>query len=72
MTWASSKLELQGTASADDSDAVMLFNEALRHVPNPNKADQTLFTEVTPPTMSTAGDKARWRFVCQLKGAGSE
>jgi len=66
------KFELQGTAPADDAEAVMTFNEALRHVPNPNKADQTLFAEVSPPTISIRANTAQWKFVCQLKDAAHE
>jgi hypothetical protein len=66
------KLELRGTASADDADDVLTFNEALRHVANPNKPEQTLFSEITPPNRDVSGDKVKWRFDCQLKETGNE
>jgi hypothetical protein len=68
------KFELRGTAAADDADAVMAFNEALRHVPNPNtnRATQTLFADVTPPIISIHANTAEWRFICKLKETGGE
>jgi hypothetical protein len=66
------KLELVGTAAADDDEAVLKFNEDLRNVPNPKRPTDTLFSDVTPPNSSTSGDKVRWRFVCTLKEDGGE
>jgi hypothetical protein len=66
------KFELRGTASEEDAESVMAFNEALRHVANPNRSDQTLFSEVSPPTISIRANTAQWAFVCQLKRTGSE
>jgi hypothetical protein len=67
------KFELRGTATSDDQDAVLTFNEELRHIPNPNKPEQTLFAQVTPPTFNNIrNNMADWRFVCQLKETGGE
>jgi hypothetical protein len=66
------KFELRGTATSDEQDAVLNFNEELRHIANPNKPAQTLFAEVTPPTFQNRNNIATWRFVCQLKDTGGE
>jgi hypothetical protein len=66
------KLELRGTVAVDDQEAVLNFNEELRHVANPNKPDQLLFSEVTAPPIQTHADKADWRFNCQLMEVNSE
>jgi hypothetical protein len=64
------KFELVGSASADDQDAVRTFNDALRHTLNSGKADEPLFSEVTPPNMKINGDTVKWSFECQLKDTG--
>lgn len=61
------KLELSGTVTADDKADVTKFNEAMRNAPNPQHQGETLFTEVSPPSISSHGDSADWRFVCSLK-----
>jgi hypothetical protein len=66
------KLDLRGTAVTEDADAVGKFNEDLRHVNNPNRPDQPLFSDISPPTMSSRGTVTDWRFSCQLKEAESE
>ncbi|HEX4120664.1 MAG TPA: hypothetical protein VH619_08625 [Verrucomicrobiae bacterium] len=66
------KLDLRGTAVTEDADAVGKFNEDLRHVTNPDRPDQPMFTDITPPTMSSHGTVTEWRFSCALKEAGSE
>jgi hypothetical protein len=69
------KLELQGTAGANDGDAVTIFNEAMRHVPDPNKANTTLFADVSPPTIpriDAAKGTLEWKFNCKLKESSSE
>jgi hypothetical protein len=66
------KLELRGSASSEDADDVLTFNELLRHVPNPNRPDQTLFSEVTPPNRDLSGNSVKWKFDCQLKETGNE
>ncbi len=66
------KFELAGTASADDQDAVLTFNEALHHATDPNKGDQLLFANVSPPKIDLSGSTARWGFTCQLRDNGNE
>lgn len=61
-----SKLELNGVVTADDVDAVGKFNEDLRRAVNPQKPEQLLFTDVSPPTTRIHGDQADWRFSCSL------
>ncbi|HEY3856091.1 MAG TPA: hypothetical protein VGO67_17005 [Verrucomicrobiae bacterium] len=66
------KFELNGSAvneEAGDSDLLGKFNEELRRIPNPNRADQPLFSEVSPPTTETKGANTTWRFNCQLTEA---
>jgi hypothetical protein len=59
------KLELRGTAPADDQISITEFNSALRgYMVNKTK----LFTEVTPPALTVRGDRADWRFTCMMKG----
>jgi hypothetical protein len=67
-----SKLELSGTVTTADQADVGRFNEAMRTAPNPQHDGETLFTEVTPPTLSSHGATADWRFVCSLKEDTSE
>jgi hypothetical protein len=66
------KFELRGTASADDQGDVLKFNEALQHVPNPNRADKLLFDTVGPAHINIHGNLAEWEFICQLKEIVSE
>jgi hypothetical protein len=67
------KFDLHGSAATDDQDAVESFNEELRHIPNPNKPDQTLFAEVSPPTFpQIRNNVVDWRFTCKLKDTGGE
>jgi hypothetical protein len=67
------KFELRGTASSDELDALENFNEELRHIPNPNKPEETLFAEVSPLTFPKIGNNVTdWRFVCKLKETGDE
>jgi hypothetical protein len=61
------RLDLRGTAVTEDADEVGKFNEDLRHIQNPNRIDQPLFTDITPPTMSSRGTVTEWRFSCTLK-----
>ncbi len=72
MYFQRNKLELKGTAVTEDADDVAKFNEELRHVMNPNRPDQTLFSEVSPPRQSTRGEVTDWNFDCELKEAVSE
>jgi hypothetical protein len=67
-----SKIELRGTAVTEDADAIGKFNEELRHINNPNRPDQPLFSDIAPPTMQTHGTSTEWAFSCQLKEAVSE
>ena len=66
------KFELRGTASSDDQGDVLKFNDALQHVPNPNRADKLLFDNVGPAHINIHGSTAEWEFVCQLKEIASE
>jgi hypothetical protein len=66
------KLELRGSVAADDQEAVLNFNEELRHVANPNRPEELLFSDVSSPPMAIRGDKAEWRFTCQLKEGSNE
>jgi hypothetical protein len=63
------KLELSGTAEAEEADTIGKFNEDLRHVNNPNRPDQPLFSDISPPHMSTHGTATDWGFSCQLQEA---
>jgi hypothetical protein len=66
------KLELRGSVPSDEQVEVLDFNEKLRHVPDPDKPGELLFSSVSSPPMTINGDKADWRFACELKDAGSE
>jgi hypothetical protein len=66
------KIELRGTAVTEDQDSVGKFNEDLRHVTNPNQPDQPLFSDISPPTMSSRGAVTDWRFSCSLKESSNE
>jgi hypothetical protein len=44
----------------------------MRHVPNPNRSDQTMFSEVSPPTMNSPAATTTWAFKCTLKETTSE
>jgi len=66
------KLDLWGSVLAESQGDVLNFNEELRHVPNPNRPDQLLFSFVSDAPMTIHGDKAEWRFTCQLKEASDE
>jgi hypothetical protein len=66
------RLDLHGTAVTENADEVGKFNEDLRRIPNPMQPDQLLFSDITPPTMSSRGASTEWRFSCTLKGAESE
>jgi hypothetical protein len=71
MDFLHGKLELSGTVTAEDQDAVFTFNERMRHVLD-SSMQQPLFTDVTPPTTSLRGTSGQWRFVCVLPGAAPE
>jgi hypothetical protein len=59
------KLELRGSAPADDQIAITEFNDKMRSY----KVNNTpLFTEVLPPAVTIRGDRADWRFTCIMKG----
>jgi hypothetical protein len=60
------KLELRGSAPADNQLAITDFNDKMRVF---NINDTPLFTEVGPPAVSIRGDRAEWRFTCMMKGA---
>jgi hypothetical protein len=66
------KLELRGTAVTEEADQVGKFNEDLRHITNPNRPNQLLFSDVAPPSMNTHGASTEWGFSCDLKEAESE
>ncbi|HUD48019.1 MAG TPA: hypothetical protein VMR33_14395 [Candidatus Baltobacteraceae bacterium] len=66
------RVDLRGAAVTDDADDVGKFNEELRHVNNPNRPDQSMFSDITPPRMESRGEVTQWGFTCQLKEAGSE
>jgi hypothetical protein len=60
------KLELRGSAPADDQLAITEFNDHMRGY---KIGDSTLFTEVNPPAVTIRGDRADWRFSCIMKGS---
>jgi hypothetical protein len=63
--------ELHGTA--DDTAAVLTFNQAMRDVLNPNRDGQPLFSEVSQPTMQSRGaNTTEWRFNCTMKEEADE
>jgi hypothetical protein len=65
------KFELHGTA--EDTAAVLAFNQAMRDAPNPNRDNLPLFTEVTQPTMQTRPNSTtEWRFTCTMKDEANE
>ncbi|HEY3861878.1 MAG TPA: hypothetical protein VGO59_08315 [Verrucomicrobiae bacterium] len=66
------KLELRGTITSEDQEALFNFNEELRHIPNTNKPGQLLFSEVSSPPIRVNGDKVEWRFTCQLNASPNE
>jgi hypothetical protein len=66
------KIELRGTVTTDDADTVGKFNEELRHVPNPNRADEPLFSDISPPRMSSRGATTDWGFSGTIKEPASE
>jgi hypothetical protein len=66
------KLDLWGTVLTEAQGDVLNFNEELRHVPNPNRPDQLLFSFVSDAPMKINGDKAEWRFTCELKETSDE
>jgi hypothetical protein len=66
------KLELRGSVSVNDQGDVLNFNEELRHIPNPNRPDQLLFSVVSDAPMQVHGDRADWRFNCELKEGNGE
>jgi hypothetical protein len=66
------KFELKGTVPTDDIAEVTAFNDLMRHVPNPNRSDQTMFSEVSPPTMNSPAATTTWAFKCTLKETTSE
>jgi hypothetical protein len=57
------------TEDNGDSDPLGKFNEDLRHIPNPNRPDQPLFSDVSPPNRDTRPTSTIWRFSCQLTEA---
>ncbi len=64
------KFELRGTVPTDDNGDVTIFNDAMRHVPDPNRSDKTLFSEVSPPTMNAPAATTTWGFKCTIKEGG--
>jgi hypothetical protein len=62
------KVDLDGSLADDDVQTLLNFNDALRTVPNPNKPDEVLFSEVVAPTIS----QSKWRFSCTLKNGVDE
>ena len=54
----------------DDNGDVTIFNDAMRHVPDPNRSDKTLFSEVSPPTMNAPAATTTWGFKCTIKEGG--
>jgi hypothetical protein len=64
------KIDLHGVA--DDAGDVGTFNEELRHVINPNRPEQPLFSDITPPHMEIRGTQTEWGFSCELKEAERE
>ena len=66
------KLELRGSVSASDQGDVLNFNEEMRHIANPNRPGQLLFSFVSDCPMTINADKANWRFTCELKEGASE
>jgi hypothetical protein len=66
------KFELRGTVATDDQADVTTFNEAMRHVADPNQSDQTFFSAVSPPVMSSHTSITEWRFNCTLKEVKNE
>jgi len=60
------KLELRGTVTAESTQDVGTFNEALRGATDPNQ-HQTLFAEVSPPQIDVRSGKGDWSFNCTLK-----
>jgi hypothetical protein len=67
MYFQRAKLELSGTAVNEDTDTVGKFNEDLRHVTNPNRTNESLFSDISPPTRNLHGTVTDWRFSCDLK-----
>jgi hypothetical protein len=63
------KLELSGTAVVEDTDTLGKFNEDLRHVNNPNRPEQPLFSDISPPRRNTHQTVTDWGFNCELKEA---
>lgn len=61
------KLELRGTVVAENQQDVGTFNEAMRTSTDPNH-HESLFTDVSPPTIRINGAKGEWSFNCTLKG----
>jgi hypothetical protein len=59
------KLDLRGSAPADDQIEITKFNDSLRSIKVNNAP---LFSQVNPPAVTIRGDKAEWRFSCFLKG----
>jgi hypothetical protein len=64
------KIDLRGVS--DDAAAVGVFNEELRHVTNPNRPEEPLFSDIAPPNMEIRGTQTEWGFSCQLKEAERE
>jgi len=58
-------LQVYGTAPQDQAQKVIEYNDAIRRA---TVNGQTLFKEVTPPTMNSRGASAalNWNFECQL------
>jgi hypothetical protein len=61
MYFRSGKLELHGTAPAEDLDAIYAFNDKLRKTVKPG-TEQPLFTDVGTPKTATTRDKTEWNF----------
>jgi hypothetical protein len=61
MYFRSGKLELHGTAPADDLDAIYAFNDSLRHATK-NGTDQPLFVDVGTPKTITRLNQTEWNF----------
>jgi len=61
MYFRSGKLELHGTAPADELQSIYSFNDTLRHASKPG-TDQPLFVDVGSPKTVTTRDKTEWNF----------
>ena len=68
------KFELNGTASSDedaDTDPLGKFNEDLRHVNNPNRPDQPLFSDISAPRQRHKRGEHHLAFQLPAYGGGA-